>query len=132
MKIKTLVCALAGAMCLMSAPGMKAAVAPATEHLYASVDGFNKMKSCLNATLEGLKNAQNAKQVSNAMYNYVKTSLPVNKYYSDLTDYQKKQIDALQKQVGILSQKKTAQFNCKKEVEQAVQKATLEAIASMK
>ena len=62
-------------------------------------------------------------------------SLPVpDDYIFTFDDFPaiKKQIDALQKQVGILSQKKTAQFNCKKEVEQAVQKATLEAIASMK
>ena len=80
MKIKTLVCALAGAMCLMSAPGMKAAVAPATEHLYASVDGFNKMKSCLNATLEGLKNAQNAKQVSIRLLSAFLIKNILNKY----------------------------------------------------
>ena len=55
-----------------------------------------------------------------------------DKAYGELTEYQRKQIDTLQKQVGIVSQKKIAQFNCKKEVDQAVQKATLEMLSKMK
>ena len=132
MKMKFMFGALAGALCLMAPMSLNAAQTTATERVYAVADGFNQMKASLNATIESLKAAKNATEVADAMANYVKTSLPVMKDYENLTEYQKKQIDTLQKQVGILSQKKTAQFNCKKEVERAVQKATLEVIATMK
>ena len=132
MKMKFLFSALFGAMCLMAPMSIQAATAPATEHLYASADGFNLIKTQLNATLENLKAAQDGKQVCEVMYQYVSNLLANDKLYTDLTDYQRKQIDTLQKQVGILSQKKIAQFNCKKEVDQAVKKATLEALSKMK
>ena len=132
MKMKFMLCAIAGALCLMAPASLQAAQTPATERIYASADGFNQMKAILNATIESLKVAKNGDEVAKAMYNYVKEALPVMKDYSEMTEYQQKQIDTLQKQVGILSQKKTAQFNCKKEVDAAVQKATLEMISTMK
>ena len=132
MKMKSLFSALFGAMCLMAPMSIQAAAAPATEHLYASVDGFNQIKANLNTTLKSLKAAQSGTQVSEIMYQYVKNMLTNDKVYGELTEYQRKQIDTLQKQVGIVSQKKIAQFNCKKEVDQAVQKATLEMLSKMK
>ena len=132
MKMKFLFSALFGAMCLMAPMSVQATTTTATQHLYASADGFNQIKAGLNATLENLKAAQNGKQVSEIMYQYVSNLLANDKVYAELTEYQKKQIDTLQKQVGILSQKKIAQFNCKKEVDQAVQKATLEALSKIK
>ena len=132
MKMKSLFSAVFGAMCLMAPMSIQATAAPATEHLYASADGFNQIKANLNATLESLKAAQSSTQVSEIMYQYVKNMLTNDKAYGELTEYQRKQIDTLQKQVGIVSQKKIAQFNCKKEVDQAVQKATLEMLSKMK
>ncbi len=132
MKMKFMLGAIAGALCLMAPVSIQAAQTPATESVASSADGFNVMKSSLNATLESLKMAKSGKEVADAMAKYIKTSLPAMQSYEKLTEYQKKQIDTLQKQVGILSQKKTAQFNCKKEVERAVQQATLEILSSMK
>ncbi len=132
MKMKFMLGAIAGALCLMAPVSIQAAQTPATESVASSADGFNVMKSSLNATLENLKMAKSGKEVADAMAKYIKTSLPAMQAYEKLTEYQKKQIDTLQKQVGILSQKKTAQFNCKKEVERAVQQATLEILSSMK
>ena len=132
MKMKFMLGAIAGALCLMAPVSIQAAQTPATESVASSADGFNVMKSSLNATLENLKMAKSGKEVADAMAKYIKTSLPAMQSYEKLTEYQKKQIDTLQKQVGILSQKKTAQFNCKKEVERAVQQATLEILSSMK
>ena len=134
MKLKLLVMTCLSVM-LMTVPIAAQSVAPARNHsmqLTASTEGFNIMKTTLNKGIAQLKAAKSAEAVTTAVYNYIKTSLPANKHYSDLTQYQKKQIDVLQKQFGTLMQSKEAKYNCKKAVDAAVQRATLEALQGMK
>ncbi len=104
----------------------------ASLQLYASGQGFTLLKNSLTQGMASLKAAKNADEVCDAIYNYIKKSLVLNKHYTGLTDYQKKQIDSLQKQYGVLSQAKIAKFNCKKKANEAIQRATLDAMATMK
>lgn len=135
MKVKLLMMTSLCAALMMTAPVAAQSASPARSlhtQLVASAEGFNIMKATLNKGIAQLRAAKSAGAVSAAVYSYIKASLPSNKHYKDLTPYQKKQIDVLQKQFGTLMHSKEAKYNCKKEVNAAVQRATLEAMQDMK
>lgn len=134
-EMKKLILALAGAACLAAPVVAQSISAPrhnvSTQYI-ASVEGFNLMKSALVKAIGNVKAANSADALSKAVYTYIKSYLPMNKYYSDLTAAQKKQIDTLQRQVGLHINAKQAKYACKKAVDAAINKATLEAMAAMK
>ncbi len=129
--LAALVCAAA-----VAAPAMAQTISSARAHVNteytASVEGFNLMKGALTRAINNIKAANTSASVSNAVYVYIKNYLPLSKYYEGLTAAQKKQIDTLQKQVGLQIRAKESKLGCKKDVDAAINKGTLEAISSMK
>lgn len=132
--MKKMIIALAVAACLAAPATAQTISTPRLEaatQYFASVEGFNLMKSALVRAIGNVKAASSAEALSKAVYTYIKSYLPMNKYYSDLTAAQKKQIDTLQRQVGLHINAKQAKYGCKKAVDAAINRATLEAMAAM-
>ena len=113
--MKKMIIALAGAACLAAPATAQTISTPRPEaatQYFASVEGFNLMKSALVRAIGNVKAASSAEALSKAVYTYIKSYLPMNKYYSDLNA-------------------KQAKYGCKKAVDAAINKATLEAMAAM-
>lgn len=119
-------------MAAFSMPAQSLQNSKSAKAAVASTQEFNTLKTTLTNAISKMKSANSAQAVVNGMYSYTKSFLGMSKVYQTLSGYQKNQIDVLVKQFGVQSKAKIAQFNCKKEADAAIQKATLEAVSALK
>ena len=131
MKLKFFICLLA-CMAAFSMPAQRLQNSKSANAAVATTQEFNSLKSTLTNAIAKMKSANSATSVVNGMYNYTKSFLSMSKVYQTLSSYQKNQIDVLVKQFGVQSKAKIDQYNCKKQADEAIQKATLEAVSTLK
>ena len=131
MKLKLFILSIFCAVAVSAPVAIEAQAVRSQSSLYASTEGFTKLKQLLNSCTAQMKAAASADDVCNVMYLYTKGFISMSGEYKDLTDYQKKQIDVLTKQFGTQSQAKISKYNCKKKADAATLKGTTEAISEM-
>ncbi len=119
---------LALAMCC----GAQAQMAQAPQaSVTERVQSFQTLQTVWTNGLEQLQQANDAQAVHDAVLDFFKKSLPLNKMFNSLTDYQKNQIGVLQKRYGTLMQAKNETYNCKELTDAAIQEATMSMLTSM-